>query len=78
MSAGQDTVLTQFDQLFGVWRRALSKLDTQLSDIAPNDEGDQLRELLLQMQSDLLGELGYDASAIDTLIADGVIRQHET
>ena len=26
---------------------------------------------------DLLGELGYDASAIDTLIADGVIRQHE-
>jgi len=26
----------------------------------------------------LLGELGYDASAIDTLIADGVIRQHET
>jgi type VI protein secretion system component VasF len=57
MSAVQDTVLTQFDQLFGVWRRALSKLDTQLSDIASDDEGDQLRELLLQMQSDLLGAL---------------------
>lgn len=76
MSAGQDTVLTQFDQLFGVWRRALSKLDTQLSDIAPNDEGDQLRELLLQMQSDLLGELG-ELKKLDARLDSQARKQRE-
>ncbi len=58
MAAVQDTVLTQFDLLFGVWRRALSKLDAQLTNVASEDDGDQLRELLLQMQGDLLGALG--------------------
>ena len=54
MSTVQDTVLTQFDLLFGVWRKVLSKLDAQLTEIKSDDENGQLKELLTQIQSDLL------------------------
>ena len=32
-------------------------------------------QMIGEHSRDLLGELGYDASAIDILIADGVIRE---